>query len=58
MRRSPPDRIQSQLILSFDALSDDNEKDLFLDIACFFVGEDTDYVVKILNGCGLSADIG
>lgn len=58
MRRSPPDRIQSQLILSFDALSDDNEKDLFLDIACFFVGEDADYVVKILNGCGLSADIG
>ncbi|XP_031395244.1 TMV resistance protein N-like isoform X5 [Punica granatum] len=58
LKRAPPARIQSQLKLSFDALSDDNEKDLFLDIACFFVGHDKDYVIKILNGCSLSAEIG
>lgn len=58
LQKSPPDRIQSQLQLSYDALSDDSEKDLFLDIACFFVGHDKDYVIKILNGCNLSAEIG
>ncbi|OWM70464.1 hypothetical protein CDL15_Pgr011940 [Punica granatum] len=58
LKRAPPARVQSQLKLSFDALSDDNEKDLFLDIACFFVGHDKDYVIKILNGCSLSAEIG
>ena len=28
-------------------------KDIFLDIACFFKGWEIDYVVKILNACGL-----
>jgi hypothetical protein len=34
------------------------EKDIFLDICCFFIGKDRAYVTKILNGCGLYADIG
>jgi hypothetical protein len=37
---------------------DDNEKDIFLDIACFFKGKPADYVIKILDGCGFSSDIG
>lgn len=54
----PHSDIQAQLRISYDSLGDDTEKALFLDIACFFVGWDKDYVVKILNGCGLFAEIG
>ena len=33
-------------------------KDIFLDIYCFFIGEDRSYVTQILNGCGLHAELG
>ncbi|XP_059625792.1 TMV resistance protein N-like [Cornus florida] len=36
--------------MSFDSL-DDEQKGLFLDIACFFVGMDQDLPIKILEGC-------
>ncbi|XP_023760973.1 disease resistance protein RPS4 isoform X1 [Lactuca sativa] len=42
-------RIQNVLIMSYKSLSFDLEKELFLHIACFFVGVDMDYVVKILE---------
>lgn len=42
--------------MSFDGL-DDEEKDIFLDIACFFKGEDEFSVKRKSSGCGLSADI-
>ncbi|CAN1351446.1 Disease resistance protein RUN1 [Linum perenne] len=32
--------------------NDDTEKFMFLDIACFFIGFDKDYVMSILEGCG------
>ncbi|KAA3467644.1 TMV resistance protein N-like isoform X1 [Gossypium australe] len=35
-----------------------SEKDIFLDIACFFKGDDKDMVTKILDGCGFFPDIG
>ncbi|KAL5843294.1 hypothetical protein ACOSQ4_009252 [Xanthoceras sorbifolium] len=38
------------LKISYDGL-DDEEKDIFLDIACFFKGEERDYVAKILGDC-------
>ncbi|OMP03555.1 hypothetical protein CCACVL1_02371 [Corchorus capsularis] len=31
---------------------DDRLKDMFLDIACFFIGMDEEYVMTILKGCG------
>ncbi|WCJ30643.1 Disease resistance protein (TIR-NBS-LRR class) family [Euphorbia peplus] len=42
--------IYSKLKLSYDSL-DDTEKFIFLDIACFFIGYDKDYVMSILDGC-------
>jgi hypothetical protein len=37
--------------ISFDALSDNTEKDIFLDISCFFIGMDKNYVIQILDAC-------
>ncbi|KAM7478306.1 hypothetical protein LguiA_026519 [Lonicera macranthoides] len=39
-------------------LLEEEDKALFLDIACFFVGEDKEYVTMILEGCGFYAEIG
>ncbi|KAM4105380.1 hypothetical protein ACJW30_06G228200 [Castanea mollissima] len=58
LKRIPNDQVQQKLRISFDALSDDTEKDTFLDISCFFIGMDKNYVVQILDGCGFFADIG
>ncbi|KAB1200185.1 TMV resistance protein N [Morella rubra] len=45
------------LKISFDGL-EDHEKAIFLDIACFFTGDDSDYVTKILQGCDFHPVIG
>nr|XP_043615528.1 disease resistance protein RUN1-like isoform X2 [Erigeron canadensis] len=42
-------RIQVVLIRSYMSLPYKSEKELFLHIACFFVGKDIDYVVTILE---------
>jgi hypothetical protein len=44
--------------MSFDSLDDDTVKDTFLDIACFFVGMDKDYAIKIFDGCDFFPEIG
>lgn len=58
LKRIPHNDIQKKLRISYDALSDDNVKDIFLDISCFFIGMDKNYVLPILDGCGLYAEIG
>lgn len=58
LKRSPNGDIQKQLKISFDGLEDNDEKEIFLHIACFFVGWGKEHTVKILHGCGLSAEIG
>ncbi|CAJ2657360.1 unnamed protein product [Trifolium pratense] len=54
----PNDQVQRKLKISYDGLKDDTEKEIFLDIACFFIGMDRNDVILILNGCGLFAEIG
>ncbi|XP_034674517.1 disease resistance protein RUN1-like [Vitis riparia] len=44
--------IQGVLQKSFDELND-NEKDIFLDIACFFKCSNKDHIMKILESCNL-----
>uniref|UniRef100_A0A6N2L5G3 TIR domain-containing protein n=1 Tax=Salix viminalis TaxID=40686 RepID=A0A6N2L5G3_SALVM len=47
-RNIPHDDIQAKLRVSFDALDVDSSE-IFLDIACFFVGQDKDYVADIIS---------
>ncbi|CAN0887903.1 Disease resistance protein RUN1, partial [Linum grandiflorum] len=42
--------IQSVLRVSYDGL-DREEQSVFLDIACFFRGEDRDHVIQVLDAC-------
>ncbi|KAK3416439.1 hypothetical protein EUGRSUZ_H02187 [Eucalyptus grandis] len=57
LTESPNKDINHVLKISFDAL-DNNQKDIFLDIACFFKGRERDYVTRVLDGCGLKTLIG
>ncbi|XP_040365786.1 disease resistance protein RPV1 isoform X2 [Rosa chinensis] len=58
LKRIPPREIQEKLKISYDGLGDDTEKDIFLDISCFFIGMDKNYVTHVLDGCGFSSEIG
>ncbi|XP_034680095.1 disease resistance protein RPV1-like [Vitis riparia] len=57
LKGTPNMKIQEVLQISYDGL-EDNEKNIFLDIAYFFKGEDKDHVVEILKGCGFFTDCG
>ncbi|ESW06224.1 hypothetical protein PHAVU_010G029700 [Phaseolus vulgaris] len=54
----PQHEVPQILKISFDGLSNQIEKDLFLDVCCVFVGKSRAYVTKILNGCGVDPDSG
>ncbi|GAU30756.1 hypothetical protein TSUD_354810 [Trifolium subterraneum] len=58
LEKIPNDQVQQKLRISYDGLEDYTEKDIFLDICCFFIGKNRADVTEILNGCGLHADIG
>ncbi|KAF3434116.1 hypothetical protein FNV43_RR25219 [Rhamnella rubrinervis] len=53
----PNMEILDVLRVSFDGL-EEPEKDIFLDIACFFVGWDKDYVIQMLDYCGRHTYVG
>lgn len=55
--KNPHKDIHSILRISYDSL-ECNEKDIFLDIACFFNGQRLDYVKRILYGCELFPEDG
>ncbi|XP_058755513.1 disease resistance protein RUN1-like [Vicia villosa] len=58
LKRIPNSQVYKKLKISYDCLNDDDEQEIFLDIACFFIGMDRSDVILILNDCGLSAEIG
>ncbi|GJV19018.1 NB-ARC domains-containing protein [Tanacetum coccineum] len=51
----PNEQIQRVLRLSYDGL-DLHQKNILLDIACLFVGENRDFVASVLDGCNFFAD--
>ncbi|KAL3739650.1 hypothetical protein ACJRO7_020981 [Eucalyptus globulus] len=55
--RIPNLTINDVLKISYNGL-EENEKEIFLDIACFFKGKDSEYIKKILDGCDLEATAG
>ncbi|XP_057753819.1 TMV resistance protein N-like isoform X2 [Arachis stenosperma] len=57
IKKSSHSEIIDVLKISYDGL-DSTEKNIFLDIACFFKGRGKDYVTRILKGCGHDAEIG
>ena len=57
LRQQPNAEIQGVLKLSYDGL-DHEEKEIFLDIACFFNWESKDYAIDVSDACGFHADIG
>ncbi|CAI9287208.1 unnamed protein product [Lactuca saligna] len=54
----PNPEIQRVLQISYETLADENDKDLFLHVACFFEGEEKDYIVKLLGQCDLYPVVG
>ncbi|MED6138869.1 hypothetical protein PIB30_078544 [Stylosanthes scabra] len=57
IKKSSHSDIIDVLRISYDGL-DSMEKNIFLDIACFFRGWIKDKVTKILKGCGYDVEIG
>ncbi|KAG2238357.1 hypothetical protein Bca52824_092388 [Brassica carinata] len=57
LERIPDDNIRAKLQISYDALNA-LQKNIFLDVSCFFIGMDKDYVGSILDGCKLDPGIG
>ncbi|XP_058730490.1 disease resistance protein Roq1-like isoform X2 [Vicia villosa] len=57
LRENPMTSIMNVLRISFDGL-EDTEKEIFLDIACFFYRDTERYVKKILNFRGFHPEIG
>ncbi|XP_039022284.1 TMV resistance protein N-like [Hibiscus syriacus] len=57
LKRDSNTEILEKLRISFDGL-EEREKNIFLDIACFFNREKKDFVMKVLDGCEFFPDIG
>ena len=57
LKREPDKKIYNLLKRSFHGL-DHTQKDIFLDIACCFKGEDKDFVSRILDGCNFYVERG
>ena len=53
----PNKEVQNVLRVTYDNL-EENEREIFLDIACFFKGETVEYVEKTLKACGFYPKFG
>ncbi|XP_028765379.1 TMV resistance protein N-like [Neltuma alba] len=58
LQRIPNKDVYERLKISYDGLDDHTEKDIFLDICCFFINKDRNYVTQILDGCEFYAEDG
>ncbi|CAN4110800.1 unnamed protein product [Withania somnifera] len=54
----PDSQVAKTLKVSYDSLQDDHDQNLFLDIACFFVGKNVNIVATILESCGYYVIVG
>ena len=57
IRKLPSEKIHSVLVRGFHKL-DLAQRSIFLDVACFFKGEDINFVTEILEACNFRAVIG
>ncbi|KAF5803966.1 putative TIR domain, AAA+ ATPase domain, P-loop containing nucleoside triphosphate hydrolase [Helianthus annuus] len=57
LAKAPPVDIFKTLKLSFDGL-EGSEKNIFLDIACFYKGRDIRDVTRVFESCGFDPEIG
>ncbi|XVF78486.1 hypothetical protein PTKIN_Ptkin14bG0137600 [Pterospermum kingtungense] len=57
LKRDSNKEILDRLQIGFDGL-EESEKNIFLDIACFFNGEVKGFVIEVLDGCHFSPMIG
>ncbi|GMP64545.1 hypothetical protein CsSME_00025774 [Camellia sinensis var. sinensis] len=58
LKAIPDYQVIEKLKISYDSLQDDHDKNLFLHVACFFVGMDEGWVVTILDGCDFYTTVG
>ncbi|KAI3440091.1 Auxin-responsive protein [Psidium guajava] len=56
LKKAPHNKVQEKLKISYDALGD-MEKEIFLDIACFFVNEKKSSATYFWDACDLSPHI-
>ncbi|XP_031280615.1 disease resistance protein RPP2B-like [Pistacia vera] len=54
LKRIPHPDIQNALKVSYDGLNDEQQQ-IFLDIACFFKGIERDLIEEILDACGFTS---
>ncbi|KAK9944486.1 hypothetical protein M0R45_010051 [Rubus argutus] len=54
----PNGEILKKLKISYDSLQDDHDQNLFLHIACFFIGMEKDVIVGILDDCDFFTEVG
>ncbi|KAL3499788.1 hypothetical protein ACH5RR_038881 [Cinchona calisaya] len=57
LERIPENEIMEKLKLSFNGLGE-SEKEIFLDIACFFEGTERDYITRVLDSFDFYPNIG
>ncbi|XP_060671070.1 disease resistance protein RPV1 [Ziziphus jujuba] len=57
LEKKPHKKVYEILKISYDALQAD-EKSIFLDVACFFVGHDKDFVIQVLGSSDFCPIIG
>ncbi|KAL7257946.1 hypothetical protein ACSBR1_004132 [Camellia fascicularis] len=58
LKAIPDSQILTKLKISFDSLQDDHDRNLFLDVACFFVDKDKDFTITVLDGCDFYTEVG